>query len=126
MVELRYFGGLSVEETAEVLKVSEQTVTRDWRMAKLWLGRELGRGHVTRLAVTGHDRRPLGQRSSACASRRSSGTRASRSAFLDEACAGDLDLRREVESLLGSQSAADVPVRGAGHRGRGDGTGAGR
>ena len=49
VVELRYFGGLSVEETAEVLKVSEQTVTRDWRMAKLWLARELGRGHVTRL-----------------------------------------------------------------------------
>jgi RNA polymerase sigma factor (TIGR02999 family) len=44
VVELRYFGGLSVEETAEVLKISEQTVTRDWRMAKLWLGRELGRG----------------------------------------------------------------------------------
>jgi RNA polymerase sigma factor (TIGR02999 family) len=42
VVELRYFGGLSVEETAEVLRVSEQTVTRDWRMAKLWLGRELG------------------------------------------------------------------------------------
>lgn len=44
VVELRYFGGLSVEETAEVLKVSEQTVTRDWRMARLWLARELGRG----------------------------------------------------------------------------------
>jgi RNA polymerase sigma factor (TIGR02999 family) len=42
VVELRYFGGLSVEETAEVLQVSEQTVTRDWRMAKLWFGRELG------------------------------------------------------------------------------------
>jgi RNA polymerase sigma factor (TIGR02999 family) len=41
VVELRYFGGLNVEETAEVLKVSEQTVTRDWRMAKLWLAREL-------------------------------------------------------------------------------------
>ena len=44
VVELRYFGGLSVKETAEVLGVSEQTVTRDWRMARLWLGRELGRG----------------------------------------------------------------------------------
>jgi len=42
VVELRYFGGLSVEETAEVLKVSEQTVLRDWKVAKLWLGRELG------------------------------------------------------------------------------------
>jgi RNA polymerase sigma factor (sigma-70 family) len=42
VVELRYFGGLSVEETAEVLKVSEKTVRRDWQMARLWLGRELG------------------------------------------------------------------------------------
>lgn len=37
LVELRYFGGLSVEETAEVLKVSEITVKRHWRMAKAWL-----------------------------------------------------------------------------------------
>ena len=41
VVELRYFGGLSVEETAEVLKVSEVTVMRDWSMAKSWLHREL-------------------------------------------------------------------------------------
>jgi RNA polymerase sigma factor (TIGR02999 family) len=41
VVELRFFGGLSVEETAEVLGVSEETVTRDWRMAKTWLYREL-------------------------------------------------------------------------------------
>jgi RNA polymerase sigma factor (TIGR02999 family) len=37
LVELRYFGGLSVEETAEVLGVSEITVKRHWRMAKAWL-----------------------------------------------------------------------------------------
>jgi RNA polymerase sigma factor (TIGR02999 family) len=41
VVELRYFGGLSVDETAEVLKVSAKTVARDWRMAKVWLLREL-------------------------------------------------------------------------------------
>lgn len=41
VVELRYFGGLSVEETAEVLKVSPLTVMRDWRFAKTWLLREL-------------------------------------------------------------------------------------
>jgi RNA polymerase sigma factor (TIGR02999 family) len=40
-IELRFFGGLSVEETAEVLKVSPDTVKRDWRLAKLWLLREL-------------------------------------------------------------------------------------
>jgi RNA polymerase sigma factor (TIGR02999 family) len=43
VVELRYFGGLSVEETAEVLGVSVATVTRDWSMAKLWLLREINR-----------------------------------------------------------------------------------
>jgi len=37
VVEMRYFGGLSVEETAEVLKVSEITVARDWKLAKAWL-----------------------------------------------------------------------------------------
>jgi RNA polymerase sigma factor (TIGR02999 family) len=41
LVELRFFGGLSAEETAEVLKISTETVTRDWRMAKAWLLREL-------------------------------------------------------------------------------------
>jgi RNA polymerase sigma factor (TIGR02999 family) len=43
IVELRYFGGLSVEETAEVLKVSAITVMRDWGFAKVWLLRELER-----------------------------------------------------------------------------------
>jgi RNA polymerase sigma factor (TIGR02999 family) len=42
VVELRYFGGLSVEETAEVLGVSVVTVARDWKMAKAWLAREIG------------------------------------------------------------------------------------
>lgn len=41
IVELRYFGGMSLEETAEVLKISVETVKRDWRMAKLWLLSEL-------------------------------------------------------------------------------------
>ncbi|MBI1765115.1 MAG: sigma-70 family RNA polymerase sigma factor [Acidobacteria bacterium] len=41
VVELRYFGGLSVEETAEVLKVAPITIARDWNMAKAWLQREL-------------------------------------------------------------------------------------
>jgi RNA polymerase sigma factor (TIGR02999 family) len=41
VVDLRFFGGLSVEETAAVLKVSEQTVLRDWRLSKSWLAREM-------------------------------------------------------------------------------------
>jgi len=43
VVELRYFGGLSEEETAEVLKISARTVRRDWDFAKSWLMRELSR-----------------------------------------------------------------------------------
>ncbi len=44
VVEMRFFGGLNIEETAEVLKVSAVTVKRDWRAAKAWLYRELARG----------------------------------------------------------------------------------
>jgi len=44
VVEMRFFGGLSVEETAEVLKVSPVTVMRDWSTAKVWLYRELTGG----------------------------------------------------------------------------------
>ena len=43
VVEMRFFGGLTVEETAEALKVSPETVMRDWQMAKAWLLRELRR-----------------------------------------------------------------------------------
>jgi RNA polymerase sigma factor (TIGR02999 family) len=46
VVELRFFGGLSVEETAEVLKISRDTVLRDWKMARLWLLREISAGDV--------------------------------------------------------------------------------
>jgi RNA polymerase sigma-70 factor (ECF subfamily) len=44
VVELRFFGGLSVEETAEVLGVSPQTVLRDWKLAKAWLYQEIRKG----------------------------------------------------------------------------------
>jgi RNA polymerase sigma factor (TIGR02999 family) len=43
VVELRFFGGLSVEETADVLNVSVETVMRDWKLAKAWLLKELKR-----------------------------------------------------------------------------------
>ena len=42
VVEMRFFGGLSIDETAEALQVSRDTVKRDWKMAKLWLLREMG------------------------------------------------------------------------------------
>jgi DNA-directed RNA polymerase specialized sigma24 family protein len=41
VVELRFFGGLSVEETAEAMGISEPTVKREWAMARAWLHREL-------------------------------------------------------------------------------------
>jgi RNA polymerase sigma factor (TIGR02999 family) len=44
VVELRYFGGFSVEETAEILGISAPTVGRHWRLARAWLYREIGRG----------------------------------------------------------------------------------
>jgi RNA polymerase sigma-70 factor (ECF subfamily) len=43
VIELRFFGGLSVEETAEVLQVSAQTAMRAWRLGRAWLARELRR-----------------------------------------------------------------------------------
>jgi RNA polymerase sigma-70 factor (ECF subfamily) len=45
VVELRFFGGLTADETAHVLKVSPDTVLRDWKVAKVWLLRELGGGN---------------------------------------------------------------------------------
>jgi len=48
IVELRFFGGLDVNETAEVLKISRDTVMRDWKLARIWLLRELsGEGNDT-------------------------------------------------------------------------------
>ena len=44
LVELRYFGGLGIEQTAQALGVSPATVKRDWRLARAWLHRELGPG----------------------------------------------------------------------------------
>jgi RNA polymerase sigma factor (sigma-70 family) len=46
VVELRFFAGLTVEQTAEVLKVSIDTVARDWRLAKVWLHQELQKGRA--------------------------------------------------------------------------------
>jgi RNA polymerase sigma-70 factor, ECF subfamily len=43
VIELRFFGGLTVEETAEILQISPQSVMRDWRLARAWLTRELRR-----------------------------------------------------------------------------------
>jgi RNA polymerase sigma factor (TIGR02999 family) len=49
VVEMRFFGGLSAAETAQALNVSEETVLRDWRLAKAWLYRELNKGVKTKV-----------------------------------------------------------------------------
>ena len=61
VVELRYFGGLSVEETAEVLRISPETVLRDWKMAKTWLFRELTSTRIP-AGADGTSRGPTKQR----------------------------------------------------------------
>jgi DNA-directed RNA polymerase specialized sigma24 family protein len=43
VIEMRFFGGLSVAETSEVLRISEQSVLRDWKLARAWLVAEMGR-----------------------------------------------------------------------------------
>jgi len=53
IIEMRFFGGLSAEETAEVLDVSPATVRRDWSIAKLWLYRELRGGADNGLGTLG-------------------------------------------------------------------------
>lgn len=55
VVEMRFFGGLSVEETARALGVSDKTVMRDWRIAKLWLHRELGGAEGQETEATDED-----------------------------------------------------------------------
>jgi RNA polymerase sigma-70 factor, ECF subfamily len=53
IVEMRYFGGLTVEETAVVLKVSDRTVMRDWETARVWLYRQLRRGTFNKVEEHG-------------------------------------------------------------------------
>jgi DNA-directed RNA polymerase specialized sigma24 family protein len=52
---LRFFGGLSVEETAEVLKVSQETILRDWKLAKAWLTREMSKAETNSPVADGTD-----------------------------------------------------------------------
>jgi RNA polymerase sigma factor (TIGR02999 family) len=55
IVELRFFGGLTVEETADALEVSPATVKRDWNVAKAWLTREVGRSAIGKDRTMGAD-----------------------------------------------------------------------
>jgi RNA polymerase sigma factor (TIGR02999 family) len=55
VVELRFFGGLTVEEIAEALQISSDTVTRDWNLAKVWLLRELSKAPAAPSRRAGQD-----------------------------------------------------------------------
>jgi RNA polymerase sigma factor (TIGR02999 family) len=55
IVELRFFGGLTLEETAQVLEISPATVKRDWRVAKAWIARELQRNKHGRTGAMGQN-----------------------------------------------------------------------
>ena len=108
VIELRYFGGLSVDETAEALGVSPETVKRDWRMAKLWLVRELkARERHGNRQGTPDDPGALATPQADVPRGRSTVSQSSERAYLDDACTGDTDLRRNVESLLAEHSAAE-------------------
>ena len=96
VVELRFFGGLSVEETAAVLRISPETVMRDWKLARTWL--------TARVAEMTPERWQQVSRIYSDALARDFGERAS---FLREACQDDEALRQEVESLLAQPASAE-------------------
>ena len=106
VVELRYFGGLSVEETAGVLEVSAETVMRDWRMAKLWLRRDLAADDELRGGAAMTPER-FEEVERVCQAALDRPLARARKTFLDQACQGDPDLRAEVESLLAGASRAE-------------------
>jgi hypothetical protein len=98
VVELRFFGGLSAKETSEMLKVSEATVERDWKLAKLWMLREL-KGEKRYGAGTLEPGRGAMRSGVGASGERAGG-------FLERACGGNEGLRREVETLLGYEAEA--------------------
>ena len=97
LVELRYFGGLSIEETAEVLEVSPATLKRRWNTARAWLRRELSPPTEYGEAWSAERWRRIEALFEAARER----PVAEQAAFLDQACGEDAEWRQEVESLLG-------------------------
>ena len=81
VVELRFFGGLTVEESAEVLKVSPETVRRDWKLAKVWLLRELSGDRMICSLSAGAKSRSSTTPQLPC-------NQSERAAFLERACNG--------------------------------------
>ena len=99
IVELRFFGGLSTEETAEVLGISPRTVKREWRLAKAWLYHELT---AEKAMIQNDDWQRVDDLLQSALDCEPS----QRASFLDEACAGDHALRQHVEALLAADHEA--------------------
>src|SRR5437660_2794785 len=119
IVELRFFGGLTIEETAEVMHVSHSTVEREWKIAKAWLKRELTKKRGTfssncalqtglsptvgrtasRLQIVMITREQW-QRIKAVFHSAQECPPAERASFINRACGDDESMRQEVESLL--------------------------
>ena len=93
VVELRFFGGLSLEEVAEALQVSVGTVRRDWSLAQAWLYRELSGAPSV---MTPERHRRVGDLYHAALAM----AQEERTTFLESRCGGDADLLRDVQSLL--------------------------
>ena len=111
IVQLRYYTGLSVEETASVVGVSVSTLKRDWRYARAWLARRLGEGApgwAMRTGIPQSIGKPMTEqhrlRVRAVFAQAADLPRDERGAFLDAACRGEPDLRAEVEGLLAYDS----------------------
>ena len=99
LVELRFFGGLTVEETAAVLGIAPITVKRDWALARTWLYRELRGGPRMTSGV--------GIRFGTLFHQALSSSQRTRDAFVREH-AGDAEVRREVLSLLRAHPHAEM------------------
>ena len=112
---MRYFGGLSLEETAQALEISVMTVRRDWRAAKAWLFRRMNL-EDEELRTRQDDSQSIGkwqtqigkvvmtperwQRVEAVLQAALDRPPAERAAFLTDVCAGDYELERETNSLV--------------------------
>ena len=93
IVELRFFGGLSIEETADVLEVSPATVKRQWSTARAFLHREMARAAVMMTPERWHRISEILEQALELAPEK-------RPRFLDVACSSDPELRSEVQSFL--------------------------
>ena len=112
LVELRFFAGLTLEETAEVLQMSLATAKRDWVSAKAWLSREDPQAVVRPcILIAG-----AGSKNSWTSGLRLD--RAERDEYLDRACEGDAELLDEVHSLIAAYEEDGDPSKPRRHRRR--------